>query len=425
MLVPFRATPSGLSPRSQVPQAPKLALLLLCTLNLCRLPSVGHGQTPTTLEQHLARAVQIPATCGSPNQLLDKLSALLRPAELDRAIPKQLQISSVGNGVYRMKLRIAGEQRQVDDRDCQALFHSAVVIIATAASATKNSPTQAPQPQSMIARDASHATRALPASTGAPPQPGSGRNPMLPRQPENSESRLLPRKLAGPKRQPADTHRFTPPKRAAALRNTDPTEAMGTETPSLTATRQNDGSSRQEATPVTSGDGNPPGATPEVHVFAGLGGASGFTPSFSLRNELMARATLGTFGIALDGYHVWSAATDGSGPGVESSALGGRLALHLQPLSFLGLALGPDVARTAGRGIGARVHAKHGAAWSLSMFAELTPRWPFYLPFQGELAVFVRVAATRPSFQVLGAGEIFRIPRWAMGFTLRLGYQLL
>ncbi|HEY8944982.1 MAG TPA: hypothetical protein VIM73_12005 [Polyangiaceae bacterium] len=72
-----------------------------------------------------APLVEAPATCGSSAEFEHELAVRLAPGV--ETPPTQVHIEAIESG-YRLRMRVAGEERELVDPSCRELFRAAVVI---------------------------------------------------------------------------------------------------------------------------------------------------------------------------------------------------------------------------------------------------------------------------------------------------------
>jgi hypothetical protein len=74
--------------------------------------------------------VEVPPDCGSERELYDELERLVGQ-DANAALPLHLRISAPdGAGMHTLRLEMQGESRVLQDRDCRALWKSAIVMCA-------------------------------------------------------------------------------------------------------------------------------------------------------------------------------------------------------------------------------------------------------------------------------------------------------
>jgi hypothetical protein len=95
----------------------------------------------TPRDGNAAPHVEAPATCGSSAEFERELALRLAPGV--QAPPTQVRIEAIESG-YRLRMRVAGEERELLDPSCRELFRAAVVI-AVAQSTQRASNRAAPE----------------------------------------------------------------------------------------------------------------------------------------------------------------------------------------------------------------------------------------------------------------------------------------
>lgn len=301
-----------------------------------------------------ARALElgIPAECGSDSTLRDELAALTagKPAP---PLPRELTITGPdGRGLYRLRLRLDGETRELEDADCRTLLRSAAVIVV-AASAPLPSPPPSPATQPSQAEAA--APPSAPAAPSAPPPSVAPAPPPTPRAP------------------PA------PPSPAATRGEADVLDPE-----------------RAEARVYTVG--------------VGVAITDGVIPGVGVALEVSGSIEPEPLGAALAVRYWPRSSTERAGRRVDVAAFGARLAGLVRLAPVVHLAAGLDVAVLRGTGAAGVADRSTDSAWHVAPLVELDA-----IPWSAgglrvEVGVSGRVALARPRFIVTNFGEVYRAP---------------
>ncbi len=170
----------------------------------------------------------------------------------------------------------------------------------------------------------------------------------------------------------------------------------------------------------------PPSPSAPWRASVGLGGGAiaGLVPDVAPLAEAIGAAERAGFGAELAlRYVALRESEDRGGRGVEVRAYGGRAAALYAPLDFLRLSAGLEADLMVGRGTGVTTPMSD-SAWSLAPSAELATI-PIKLDrLRLELALQGRWAVVRPSFQISGFGEAYRVPSFGGAALIRAAYLL-
>jgi hypothetical protein len=171
---------------------------------------------------------------------------------------------------------------------------------------------------------------------------------------------------------------------------------------------------------------DPPRESPPVRGEITIGGGAmiAFLPALAPSLELSGALAYGDFGLALAARYLAPAEESAGGThAVEVQGLGARLAAFYDPARFVRFSAGASADRLVGEGLGSAVRgsSEAGVALALVVEAEATPvRLP---PFFISAAISGHYALTRPSFEIAGYGEVFRVPPIGGGGVVRLGWE--
>jgi hypothetical protein len=169
-----------------------------------------------------------------------------------------------------------------------------------------------------------------------------------------------------------------------------------------------------------------PRESPPVRGEITLGGGAviGFLPALAPSLELSGAVAYGDLGLALGARYL--APTEESAGGthaVEVRGLGARLAAFYDVARFVRLSAGVAADRLDGQGLGSAVRGSSEAGVALALVVE-TAVTPVRLEsFFMTVAISGHYALVRPSFEIAGYGEVFRVPPVGGGGVVRLGCE--
>jgi hypothetical protein len=174
------------------------------------------------------------------------------------------------------------------------------------------------------------------------------------------------------------------------------------------------------AEPATQTDGE----TWRPGIHAGAGAMAGLLPGVAPMLELggsAARGKWGLFGAAR--YLPRARTTDDEGRGVAIWALGGQVALFLEPAEWIRLSAGLAVHWLEGEGVGV-AQKLTDSAWSLSSLIEAT-----FIAWQArdlrvELGLQGHGSIVRARFEIGGLGEVYRVPPFSGAAVARVALSL-
>jgi hypothetical protein len=141
--------------------------------------------------------------------------------------------------------------------------------------------------------------------------------------------------------------------------------------------------------------------------------------------ELLGAVAYGDFGLVLAARYLATAEErSGSTHGVEVQGFGGRLLGFYDPVRFVRLAAGVGADRLHGEGLGNTIvgGSEAGTLFALWVEAAVTPLR--FGPGFVSLAISAQYALVRPSFEITGYGEVFRVPAFGGSGMLRLGWEI-
>lgn len=304
-------------------------------------------------------SVVVPKGCGSEAELHAELARMLGPAAATSAVPKRLHIEARAQGDYALSLELVGESRALHDADCRTLFRTAVVVAAAAIEPALNA-------------QASNAQ-----ASDAQPEPMPAAPPVTQESPDPS---------AQPS--PADA--------PAANPETAPEPQLEPAKPS-------------------------PRWTAEVAL--GGGGVVGMAPRLAPLFELSGYALRGTLGLALSvRLATQTEAEPSEGRGVGVSAVGTTLALRYAPVVRLFVEPGLALDRVAGEGLGAVVLGAPAAGLSFGVSLAAGGVVAQLGPIDISLVVSGRYNIVRPSFEIAGFGQVYRVGSFAGSGIVRVGW---
>lgn len=97
--------------------------------NLCTTLLLALSATAAAAQSSVD-VVDVPDGCGSERELYEGLEELVGQ-DANAALPARLRISAAdADGMHTLSLQIKGESRVLEDRDCRALWKSAIVMCA-------------------------------------------------------------------------------------------------------------------------------------------------------------------------------------------------------------------------------------------------------------------------------------------------------
>jgi len=311
-----------------------------------------------------AQAFALPQECGSAAEFQQRVQELLGHRH-DVPMPEALHIVALPQGGYRLELDFDGVQRALEDTDCRALFRTAAIVVA---------------------------------------------------------SKVDPR-IAQPTAQP-DTQQDSPSVIGQEIQ-------AGADDENLAATPETPAVASEASTKkvVSSGDTAPAPREPieastpwSVWIAAAFGGVVGLVPKASPQIGLLGSLVRERFSldVALQ-YSFPQTATRDADYSASIRAVGGRLFAGFAPIPALWLRGGPVVEWMPGRGYGSGFSHQGGSALLVGLGLEIAPHIALGGPFYVEASLGGRYALTRPSYEIAGLGEVFRVSAWAAALQLRLG----
>jgi hypothetical protein len=161
-------------------------------------------------------------------------------------------------------------------------------------------------------------------------------------------------------------------------------------------------------------------------VAAGFGAAVALLPQVSPLLEVSGTLARGAFGVALGARYLTSADRrlgNADEYGVNIHGFGARVAALYEPADFARLQAGVALDRFTGRGLGTAVDDVSGSGLSLGLVVEgsLIPVRVGHVRIS--LAISGQYALVRPSFEITGRGEVYRVPLFGATGIVRLGWE--
>lgn len=186
----------------------------------------------------------------------------------------------------------------------------------------------------------------------------------------------------------------------------------------------------EEQEPEQESEQEPERATSEparvrAELALGGGAAIAILPALTPSLELSAAVAYGDFGLALLGRYLAPAEERaGATHGVEVFGLGARLLAFYDPARFARLSAGVAADLLEGEGLGSAVvgGTEAGAVLALALEAAATPAR--FGPLFISIAISGHYALVRPSFEITGYGEVFRVPAFGGSGAVRVGWEL-
>lgn len=272
---------------------------------------------------------------------------------------------------YRLTLKLKGQARSLNDPSCHALFRTAAIMTAAAVSPTRS---------------------ALPGS-----------------------------KLQAPRHQPSAA-----PKSPVTPRTTHAvSKAHTSPIPSAPNSVTQNRDLRPKAEHLTRPNQVPPAPAQNHLSISGRLGANlfnGLTPTL----EVVSSLNVGPWEAALNlNYQLRQRVASDTAYNAVVESWGGRLLAGYAAFDPLWFRLGPALHLVRGTGRGDNIQTRSDHAYWLGLVAETVVLVDISPWLAAELAVHGRYSITRPRFQVLGIGEIFRVSRWNGGLSLGLRGQIL
>jgi hypothetical protein len=214
---------------------------------------------------------------------------------------------------------------------------------------------------------------------------------------------------------------------AAALRGVDPTPAATAEradpTPAATAERAYRIEPTASPAPSAAAARADQKARWLVGTAVGGGGTLGLLPALAPRVELSGSLEREPMG-ALIALHYLSRVDEqaASGRGVGVTAVGGRLAMLVIPVRFIRFAAGAELDWLHGAGVGSAQRLSD-TAWAVAALAEVAGV-PLRLGHARiELALSGQWNFVRPRFEIVGYGEVYRVPNLGGSALIRLAWS--
>jgi hypothetical protein len=170
-----------------------------------------------------------------------------------------------------------------------------------------------------------------------------------------------------------------------------------------------------------------PRESPPVRGEITIGGGAviALLPALAPSLELSGVLGYGDVGLALAARYV-APAEEGSGGthAVEVQGLGARLSAFYDPARFVRLSAGVAADRLDGQGLGSAVRGSSEAGVAVAVLIEAAATPVRVDPFFISVAISGHYALLRPSFEIAGYGEVFRVPPFGGGGVMRLGWEI-
>jgi hypothetical protein len=170
----------------------------------------------------------------------------------------------------------------------------------------------------------------------------------------------------------------------------------------------------------------PPRESPSIRGEVALGGGAviALLPALAPSLELSGALAYGDFGLALAARYLAPAQESiGGTHAVEVQGLGARLAAFYEPAPFVRFSAGVAADRLHGKGLGSAVRGSSEAGMALAVLIEAAATPVRLDPFFISVAISGHYAVVRPSFEIAGYGEVFRVPPIGGSGVMRLGWQ--
>lgn len=301
----------------------------------------------------------VPPACGDEASFASQLQEL-GGADAEDAPYAGVHIEGPNvAGRYTLRLEMEHETRVLEDASCETLLRSAAVILAAAAADPERS-----------------GGEALPAAEPEPepPPPSGDGSAAMTEPPAPVEPKLSERPTEAPR----------------------PTAPAGPEPPAAARRAKN----------WTGGLG------------LGAGLVVGLVPRVGARLELLGDLAFEPWALRFMVHAVPPARTRDGDASVEVLAVGGRIAARRRLIRALHLGLGAEVDWLRGRGVGVP-DPRTAHLWMVSPLLELTAV-PLDRPgVRLEIGAVLRVATTRPRFDVLGRGALYQVAPVSFLATIR------
>lgn len=159
-------------------------------------------------------------------------------------------------------------------------------------------------------------------------------------------------------------------------------------------------------------------------ITVGGGAVIALLPALAPSLELSGALALGDVGLALAARYLAPAEQSAGGThAVEVQGLGARLSAFYDPARFVRFSAGVAADRLDGQGLGSAVRGSSEAGVALAVLIEAAATPVRLPPCFMTVAISGHYALLRPSFEIAGYGEVFRVP-WVGGSgVMRLGWE--
>lgn len=169
-----------------------------------------------------------------------------------------------------------------------------------------------------------------------------------------------------------------------------------------------------------------PRARPPIHgeITVGGGAVIAFLPALAPSLELSGALAYGDLGLALAARYLAPAEESAGGThAVEVRGLGARLSAFYDPARFVRFSAGLAADRLDGQGLGSAVRGRSEAGMALAVLIEAAATPVRLPPCFISVAISGHYALLRPSFEIAGYGEVFRVPPVGGSGVVRLGWE--
>jgi hypothetical protein len=169
----------------------------------------------------------------------------------------------------------------------------------------------------------------------------------------------------------------------------------------------------------------PPRESPPVRGELAIGGGAviALLPALAPSLELSGALAYGDLGLALAARYLAPVEESAGGThAVEVRGLGARLAAFYDVARIARFSAGVAADRLSGQGLGSAVRGSSEAGVALALVAEAAATPVRVEPLFISLAISGHYALVRPSFEITGYGEVFRVPAVGGSGVVRLGW---
>lgn len=171
---------------------------------------------------------------------------------------------------------------------------------------------------------------------------------------------------------------------------------------------------------------DPPRESAPVRGEVAIGGGAviALLPALAPSLELSGALAYGDLGLALAARYLAPVEESSGGThAVEVQGVGGRLSAFYEPARFVRLSAGVSADRLHGQGLGSAVRGSSEAGFALAVLVEAAATPVRLPPWFITVAISGHYALVRPSFEIAGYGEVFRVPPVGGSGVVRLGWE--